>query len=86
VYRTALLTDYFKKTKVTNVVLCDVTFFTLNNHVVCEMCKYKFIYMCRKITAFHATLFKQLSNIRTIFPCHLYQMSYKLDNKCGKCV
>jgi hypothetical protein len=58
VHRTAVLTDYFKKIKVTNVALCDVTFFTLDNHVVCEMRKYNFVYVCRKITAFHAPLFK----------------------------
>jgi len=66
VHRTALLTDYFNKTKVTNVALCAVTFFTLNNHVVCEMCKYKFIYVCRKITASHALILKKLSSMNSI--------------------
>jgi len=50
VHRTAIHADYFKKIKVTNFALCDVAFFTLNNYVVfCEVCKYKFIYDCRKI-------------------------------------
>jgi len=32
--RTDIHADYFKKSKVTNVALCDEAFFTLKNHVV----------------------------------------------------
>jgi hypothetical protein len=38
VHRTAINSDYFKKISRTNVAFCDVAFFTLKNHVVCEMC------------------------------------------------
>jgi len=66
VHRTAINSDYFKKIRVTNVALCDVAFITLKILSSCGMCKYKFIYACRKITASHALLFKKLSHLNNI--------------------
>ena len=83
-HRTTILTDYLKKFKVTNFALCDVAFFTLKNHVFCEMCKYKVFFACRKITA--SQDFQELSDLNSICAYLLYQVSSKSNSKSGKCV
>ena len=87
--RTAILTDYFKKIKVTNFALCDVAFFTLKNDVFCEMCKYKVICACRKITASQAFQENLKSEQHFVHicstKCHPH-LTVNVENVCRNCV